>query len=298
MAQLVARTAGGREVAGSSPVTPTITKKDKMKTLKFNHDQAQMIADGRKNSTWRLYDDKDLSVDDQLKIIDKVDPDEPASWKVIGQGTVSEVVEKKLGKLTAEDMKGHESFPSLDDILETYRVYYGQRVNLDTPVKIIYFDFTPNLDGDLPNGGMLLEEAKLYTDGGSRGNPGDSACAFVICKMDDSVVEKSGYYMGMATNNQAEYYGFKVGLERARDLGINKVSLFSDSQLVVNQMNGVYKVRNQELAPLHKDVKALADSFEKISFSYVPRELNKTADAEVNRILDENERTHRKKNKR
>ncbi len=266
-----------------------------MKTLKFNHDQAQAIVEGQKRSTWRLYDDKDLSVDDQLKIIDKVNPDEPDSWKVIGQGTVSEVVEKKLGKLSASDMQGHESFPSLDDILKTYRVYYGQRVTFDTPVKIIYFDFTPNSDGDLPTQGMLLDQAKLYTDGGSRGNPGDSACAFVICKMDNSVVEKSGYYMGMATNNQAEYYGFKVGLERARDLGINKVSLFSDSQLVVNQMNGIYKVRNQELAPLHADVSEIAASFEKVTFAYVPRELNKIADAEVNRILDEAERKHRKK---
>jgi ribonuclease HI len=59
----------------------------------------------------------------------------------------------------------------------------------------------------------------------------------------------------VATNNQAEYYGFKKGLERARDLGIDKISLYSDSQLVVNQMNGLYKVKNQELAPLHQDVK-------------------------------------------
>jgi ribonuclease HI len=82
-------------------------------------------------------------------------------------------------------------------------------------------------------------------------------------------------------------------LERARDLGIDKISLFSDSQLVVNQMNGIYKVKNQELAPLHQEVKALANSFEKISFTYVPRELNKTADREVNRILDEQERHRR-----
>jgi len=141
---------------------------------------------------------------------------------------------------------------------------------------------------------MLLEEAKVFTDGGSRGNPGDSACAFVICNLDGTVVEKSGYYMGMATNNQAEYYGFKKGLERARDLGIDKISLYSDSQLVVNQMNGIYKVKNQELAPLHQDVAQLARGFEKISFSYVPRELNKIADKEVNRILDDQERHRRK----
>lgn len=264
-----------------------------MKTLKFNHDDAKLISAGQKANTWRLYDDKDLSVDDTVKIIDKVKPGEPASWRVIGEGKISEVVEKKLSGITDADMDTHKEFASKDEILETYRTYYGDRVTLDTPVKIVRFDFKPNLNGDVPIAGMLLDEAKLYTDGGSRGNPGDSAGAYVICKMDGSVVEKSGYYIGLATNNQAEYYGFLKGLERARDLGINKVTLLSDSQLVVNQMKGVYKVRNQELAPLHQQVGAVANSFEKVNFVYIPRELNKTADGEVNRILDEQER-HKK----
>jgi ribonuclease HI len=92
--------------------------------------------------------------------------------------------------------------------------------------------------------------------------------------------------MGMATNNQAEYYGMIKGLERASELGINKVNINSDSQLVVNQMNGFYKVKNQELAPLHEQLKGLADSFERVSFHYIPRALNAEADKEVNRILD------------
>jgi ribonuclease HI len=108
--------------------------------------------------------------------------------------------------------------------------------------------------------------------------------------LDDNVVEKSGYYMGMATNNQAEYYGMIKGLERARDLGIDKLTLFSDSQLVVNQMNGFYKVKNQELAPLNQQLNELAQSFEKVTFVHIPRELNKIADKEVNRILDHHER--------
>lgn len=240
-----------------------------------------------------MFDDKDLSVTDQVKVIDKTNPDDPGSWKVIGQATVTEVVEKLLGSITEQDMQSHEAFGSKEEILEHYRGYYGRRVNLDTPVKMIYFDFTPT-SGDTPSQAMLLDEAKLFTDGGSRGNPGQSACAFVICKLDDTVVEKSGYYMGVATNNQAEYYGQIRGLERCRDLGIDKIRLFSDSQLVVNQMNGFYKVKNQELAPLHKQLKELADSFEKISFQYVPRALNVLADKEVNRILDEQER-HRHK---
>jgi len=268
-----------------------------VKTLKFNHEDAQAIAGAQKTNTWRLYDDKDLSVDDTVKIIDKVKPDQSSSWRIIGEGKITEVVEKKLGKVTAADMDQHRKFSSLDDILNTYRGYYGDRVTAETPVKVIHFEFTPNLAGDQPLAGMLLDEAKLYTDGGSRGNPGHSACAFVICKMDDTVVEKSGYYMGIATNNQAEYYGMKRGLERARDLSIDKVTLFSDSQLVVNQMNGLYKVKNQELAPLNQELKGLAAGFSLVQFVYVPRELNKTADTEVNRILDEQERSNRKKNR-
>ena len=263
-----------------------------MKTLKFDHDLAQLILQGKKNSTWRLFDDKDLSVDDQIRIVDKVNPDSPETWKVIGEGRVTEIVEKHFGDITDSDMDGHETYSSRDEMLRTYKQYYGDRVTFETPVKIVYFNFRDTSD-TIPSAAMLLEEAKIYTDGGSRGNPGDSACAYVICDLDNATVEKGGYYIGMATNNQAEYYGLKKGLERARELGINKISLFSDSQLVVNQMNGIYKVKNQELAPLKEEVKALADSFEHITFTYVPREVNKIADSEVNRILDEQARKKR-----
>jgi ribonuclease HI len=265
-----------------------------MKTLKFAHEYAQLILKGKKTATWRLYDDKDLSVNDEIKIVDKVDSENSKTWQVIGQGKVTEIVEKKLDDVTDEDMEGHQVYATKDEMLRHYRDYYGERVDLETPVKIIYFEFTPS-SGEEPSAAMLLDQAKIYTDGGSRGNPGQSACAYVICKMDNSVVEKSGFYLGVATNNQAEYYGFKKGLERCRDLGIDKITLHSDSQLVVNQMTGAYKVKNQELAPLYAEVKALADSFEKIEFVYVPREYNKEADREVNRILDEQERAKRHK---
>ncbi|HET9722034.1 MAG TPA: reverse transcriptase-like protein [Candidatus Saccharimonadales bacterium] len=265
-----------------------------MKTLKFEHYQAEQILRGEKTSTWRLFDDKDISVNDKIKIIDKITPEDPASWQVIGLGTVKEIIEKNLGDINADDMKNDRSYTSQGAMLNNFKQYYGDRVAPDTPVKIVFFDFKPGAD-KTPSQAMLLEEANLYTDGGSRGNPGDSSCAYVICDVNNNVVEKSGYYMGMATNNQAEYLGFKKGLERARDLGIGKITLHSDSQLVVNQMNGIYKVKNQELAPLHQDVKELAKSFETIRFVYVPRELNKIADKEVNRILDQQERARHRK---
>jgi ribonuclease HI len=263
-----------------------------VKTLKFNHEDAQQVLDGAKASTWRLFDDKDLSVDDTLRIIDKVDDNNPSGWKVIGEAKVTEVIEKKFGAIEPQDMEGHRIYDSKEEMLDHYKGYYGPRVTLNIPVKIVHFSFKPT-SGETPTQAMLLEEAKLYTDGGSRGNPGDSACAFVICEMDDTVVEKSGYYMGMATNNQAEYLGMIKGLERCRDLGINKLALYSDSQLVVNQMNGFYKVKNQELAPLHQQLKELAASFEEVSFHYIPRALNTEADREVNRILDDQEKKRR-----
>ncbi len=132
-----------------------------------------------------------------------------------------------------------------------------------------------------------ISEAKLYTDGGARGNPGQAACAFVICNLNDNVVKKSGFYAGVTTNNQAEYQALKAGLEEAGKLGIKKLQVFMDSELVVKQLNGHYKVKHRELLPLFQDVKVLSDSFESVSFTHVPRELNKDADAEVNRVLDD-----------
>jgi ribonuclease HI len=136
-------------------------------------------------------------------------------------------------------------------------------------------------------GNSNLKQAKLFTDGGSRGNPGPSAIAFVICKMDDSVVEKSGSYIGETTNNQAEYQALKAGLERAQQLGVRELLVNMDSELVVKQINGQYKIKNAELLPHYNAIKKLAGSFEQIDFAHVPRALNSIADKEVNRILDE-----------
>ncbi len=132
-----------------------------------------------------------------------------------------------------------------------------------------------------------MEAARLYTDGGSRGNPGHSAGAYVICSLEDNVVEKSGFYIGVKTNNQAEYQALIEGLQRCKELGVKRLTTFLDSELVVKQLNGQYKIKNKDLAPLFTQVKSLSGQFEHISFMYVPRALNKDADQEVNRILDE-----------
>lgn len=259
-----------------------------MKSLKFDHDLAKLISSGEKTATWRIFDDKDLSVNDKVSIIDKVDPEKPETWLSIGVATITQVLEKALENVTEQDMVGHEKYKDEKDMITSFQKYYGDKVTGATPVKIVYFDFEAAKPTQASN--IILDEAKIYTDGGSRGNPGPSACAYVICKMDDTVVEKSGTYMGLSTNNKAEYQGLRQGLERAKDLGVKKVAVYMDSQLVVNQAKGLFKVRNTDLIAVHQEIMALSKLFEKITFNYIPRELNKVADAEVNHILDEQNR--------
>lgn len=128
--------------------------------------------------------------------------------------------------------------------------------------------------------------AKLFADGGSRGNPGPSASGYAVLAMNDEPIYTEGVYLGTTTNNQAEYMALKLGLERAYQLGIEEVSVFMDSLLVINQMKGLYKVRNKDLWPIHSAIKTQAGKFRQITYTHVPRELNKLADSLVNEALD------------
>ena len=130
------------------------------------------------------------------------------------------------------------------------------------------------------------DQVKVYADGGSRGNPGPSASGFVILDMDDTVLVEQGVYLGITTNNQAEYTALKLALEECKKLGVHEVFVHMDSLLVVNQMKGIFKIRNRELWPIHQAIKDLVKSFEHVDFVHVPRELNKLADAAVNRAMD------------
>ena len=130
------------------------------------------------------------------------------------------------------------------------------------------------------------KQIKLYADGGSRGPPGPSASGYVLMDMDDSIIFKSGVYLGITTNNQAEYQALKYGLEEAQKLGAREVDVYMDSLLVVNQMKGIFKVKNRDLWPIHEAIKEQAKHFKKVRYTHVPRELNKLADAEVNEVLD------------
>lgn len=131
-----------------------------------------------------------------------------------------------------------------------------------------------------------VKQIKMYADGGSRGNPGPSAAGYALMDMDDTIIFKSGVYLGITTNNQAEYQALKYGLEEAKKLGAREVDVYMDSLLVVNQMKGIFKVKNRDLWPIHEAIKALAATFKNVRYTHVPRELNKLADAEVNETLD------------
>ena len=141
--------------------------------------------------------------------------------------------------------------------------------------------------------GMHPDEVKLFTDGGSRGNPCPSAIGYVILDMEDNVLEDKAQYLGLTTNNQAEYTALKMGLEACKSMGVKEVNAYLDSLLVVNQVNGSYKVKNQDLWPIHNAVNQLKDGFRKVHFKHVPREFNKLADAAVNRALDEHMDKHK-----
>jgi ribonuclease HI len=127
----------------------------------------------------------------------------------------------------------------------------------------------------------------INTDGGARGNPGPAGIGVVIrdAASGDLVFDHGGY-IGEATNNVAEYRALLKALETARDLGADELQINMDSELVVRQMLGQYKIKQPELQKLAAEVIKVLKSFSKFSFTHVRRELNKEADALVNQALD------------
>jgi ribonuclease H / adenosylcobalamin/alpha-ribazole phosphatase len=128
--------------------------------------------------------------------------------------------------------------------------------------------------------------ARLSTDGGARGNPGPAAFAYVLEDDDGAVLAAHGETIGRATNNVAEYRGLVAGLEKALELGIDEVEVVSDSELLVRQMTGVYRVKNEALQDLSQEAGRLARRFRSVEYRAVRREMNELADRLVNEALD------------
>jgi ribonuclease HI len=135
----------------------------------------------------------------------------------------------------------------------------------------------------------------IFTDGGARGNPGPAAGAGVIIAGDGSIVEEVAEYLGTTTNNVAEYRALILTLKRASELGCTRVSVKMDSELVVKQLNGLYRVKDDKMIPLHAEVRRLLAKFEEQAIEHVSRKENKHADKLVNAVLDARETTLRER---
>ncbi len=125
-----------------------------------------------------------------------------------------------------------------------------------------------------------------YSDGGSRGNPGPSAYGYVIKTPDGETIAGHGEYVGVTTNNQAEYKGILAAIRKARELGAETLEMRMDSELAVKQLTGEYRVKDAGLATLYVLIHNEKIAFKKVSFTHVRRELNAEADALVNKALD------------
>ena len=132
-----------------------------------------------------------------------------------------------------------------------------------------------------------MEKLLLYTDGGSRNNPGPAATGFLIKTEGGRTLKQGGKFLGRATNNEAEYYALIEGLREARKFNPSHLTCFLDSSLVVNQLTGRFKIKEARLRQLIFKIKTLEKEFGSIQYGYIPREKNQEADAIVNRTLDE-----------
>jgi ribonuclease HI len=138
---------------------------------------------------------------------------------------------------------------------------------------------------------LAVERVVLYVDGGARGNPGPSGIGVVVTDADGNELARANDYIGVATNNTAEYRALLLGLEQARALGARQVEVVNDSQLVARQVQGEYKVKSQDLRPLHRAALQALRGFDRWAIRSVPRAENEVADALVNEAIDAEEST-------
>ena len=128
---------------------------------------------------------------------------------------------------------------------------------------------------------------KLFTDGASRGNPGEAGAGIMLADGNDRELIATGTYLGLCTNNVAEYQALLLGLIEAKKLGGKDISIFLDSELIVRQLLGQYKVKDEKLKPLFQKAKDLLTNFESFTVKHIPREQNKRADQLANQSIDE-----------
>ena len=151
------------------------------------------------------------------------------------------------------------------------------------PASVPAAGFAPATDAAAAPSRRLI----LFSDGAARGNPGPAGAGAVLTKVDGSLVARLGKFLGSQTNNHAEYMGLLIGLEEALRLGANEIEVVADSELMVRQLNGVYKVKNAGLKLLFERAQRLLQQFVGYTVRHVPRAQNKLADEMSNRAIDE-----------
>lgn len=132
----------------------------------------------------------------------------------------------------------------------------------------------------------VINLAVMYTDGGARGNPGIAGIGILIEDEDGNIIKEISQYIGEQTNNVAEYKALNRGLEVALDLGIKKITCYLDSELVVKQIKGEYKVKNERMIPIYNMTMPLIKKFDSFEIIHIKRKLNKKADKLVNEAID------------
>jgi ribonuclease HI len=141
---------------------------------------------------------------------------------------------------------------------------------------------------------MAVEKLKIFTDGGARGNPGPAGIGVAVYSADGKLLKKHSQYLGERTNNEAEYEAVIAALSLAAAIGASELSFYLDSELVVRQLTGIYRVRNSRMQELLLRVRNLETKFKKIKYQNIPREKNRLADKLVNEAIDKHEKTSKK----
>ena len=132
-----------------------------------------------------------------------------------------------------------------------------------------------------------MKNGYLFTDGAARGNPGPAGLGYVLTDSEGKIVFEGYRYLGTKTNNQAEYLALIDGLKKALELSYEELNINLDSELAVKQVKGEYRVKNEGIKPLYKEVKALLDEFQGYNMKHIVRGKNKAADKLANRAIDE-----------
>lgn len=244
-----------------------------MQSIQVTQKAVQEISRGERRALLLVSASQPFMVGEQIELVNQ------DASEVVGELHINEVTSRRL-----KDFSNHK------DLL--VGVELEQDLDPDLIATKISFSFHSHRKKQQMEGNDVkkytdITEVDVYGDGGSRGNPGPSAAGWVIYDLDGNMLKSGGKFMGDSTNNQAEYLSLKLGLQDARKLGARKANVYMDSMLAINQMKGIYKVKNAALKPVYEEIKRfIRDEFESVTFTHVPREKNKEADAMVNKTLD------------